>query len=106
MNRRPAFTPVEMIVTMTILLMLFSYLIPFAEQLQRTAASFESRDNLRQIALASQNFNAIHNKLPPIIGKVGDNSGTVHYHLLPFLNHEDLFKKSEGQVWKNGVAGR
>ncbi|MBI3408983.1 MAG: DUF1559 domain-containing protein [Planctomycetes bacterium] len=106
MNRRPGFTPFELVVTMTLLLMLFSFLIPFAERLRRTATSFESRDNLREIALACHNYNAIYKNLPPIAGKAGDNTGTIHYHLLPFLNHEVLFKKSEGAVWKNGSSSQ
>lgn len=104
MNRRPGFTPLELVVTMTLLLMLFGFLIPFAEQLRRTATNFESRGNLKELALACHNYNAVFNILPPTVGKVGDNMGTVHYHLLPFLNHEDLFKKSEGVAWKNGVS--
>lgn len=106
MKRRPGFTPLELVVTMTLLLMQFSFLIPLVERVRQAASDAQSRNNLKQLALACHNHNDVFGNLPPITGKVGDYTGTIHYHLLPFVEKQDLFKKSNGSVWNNGVGGQ
>ncbi|MBI3408984.1 MAG: DUF1559 domain-containing protein [Planctomycetes bacterium] len=105
MNRRPGFTPFELIVTMTLLLMLVSFLIPLVERVRNAASDAQSRNNLRNLALAVYSHTDTFRALPPVSGKVNNATGTIHFHLLPYLDEAELWKKADGSVWNNDVNG-
>ncbi len=51
------------------------------------------------------NAHDANGKLPPTVGKLNNAFGTVHFHLLPYLEQQNLYQRAEGAVWKNGVNG-
>jgi hypothetical protein len=68
-------------------------------------------NNTCQFTLATLNFHDCHDRLPPGIGKVGQAAwGTWWYHLLPFVEQQNLYESSRiggmYSVANNGVASR
>src|SRR5262245_11795326 len=108
---RTGFTLVQLLLIIALLLLLFAFLLPVVARVRHAAGDAQSQNNLRQLAIACHNYNDVFRRLPPTCGKGagaiggGNVIGTCHFHLLPYLEQSDLYKKAEGAVWKNGVYG-
>jgi type II secretory pathway pseudopilin PulG len=100
------FTFIELIVIVAILAFALAFLLPVIAHVRRAASQQQSLNNLRQLALAVHNVHDVYGKLPPIVGKLGNGSGTIHFHLLPFIEQAALYQQAEGAVWNNGVCGK
>src|SRR5262245_17995041 len=50
-------------------------------------------NNLKQMALASHNAHDANMKLPQIAGKFGGKDGSLHFHLLPYIEQLPLYNK-------------
>jgi hypothetical protein len=106
MPRRNAFTVIQLLVLLVLLLFLFAWFVPMLGQVRKAATAAESINNLKQLALACHSFADVYgSKLPPTVGTVGSGFGTIHFHLLPFLEQDVLYIKAKGAVWNNGVSG-
>jgi prepilin-type N-terminal cleavage/methylation domain-containing protein len=99
------FTFIELLVVLAILAFGLAFLVPIIAQVRRAATQQQSLNNLRQLALSVHNAHDTYGKLPPTVGKLGNGSGTIHFHLLPFLEQAQVYQQAEGAVWKNGVYG-
>jgi prepilin-type N-terminal cleavage/methylation domain-containing protein len=99
------FTFIELLVVVAILAFALAVLLPVIAQLRRAAMQQQSLNNLKQLALAVHNVHDVYKGLPPIVGKLGDASGTIHFHLLPYLEQDAIYQKAGGSVWNNGVPG-
>ncbi len=64
-KRRSAFTLIELLVVMLIIAILISLLLPAVNAARDSARSTESKNNLKQIALAMQQFNTANGHYPP-----------------------------------------
>ncbi|MCI0353056.1 MAG: DUF1559 domain-containing protein [Acidobacteriales bacterium] len=102
---RRAFTFIGLIIIIAILLFLIGFLVPLVGRVRQAATQAQSQNNLKQLALAVHNAHDTYGKFPPTVGQMGNGTGTVHYHLLPFLEQDNLYKIAEGAVWKKGVNG-
>ncbi len=99
-SRRPAVTMIELLVVIGVLLILAALLIPAIAKVREAASRAQSTNNLRQLALAIHNFNDTYRKLPPTAGRGVDNqTGSLHFHLLPFIEQDALFKQAKGDSW-------
>jgi len=65
MPRRAAFTLVELMVVVSIIAILMSLLVPAVNAARDSARSAQSKNNLRQMGLAIQQFNAAQGYYPP-----------------------------------------
>lgn len=100
-NNRPAFTLIEMLVTVSVLFLLASLLLPSIQAAREAARRAECQNNLLQLGLALQNYHAAHLVLPP--GSVNDTRPIVHNgsgyqfgwlaQVLPFLDETNLHRK-------------
>jgi prepilin-type N-terminal cleavage/methylation domain-containing protein len=94
-GRRNAFTLIELIVVIAIIGVLIGLLLPAVQAVRTAAARTQSANNMRQMALAMNTATLGYNsQLPPAIGYYPKNGvvlGTIFYHLLPFMEEENIF---------------
>jgi prepilin-type N-terminal cleavage/methylation domain-containing protein len=104
MNRR-AFTLIELLVVVAIIAMLIMMLVPAVQKVRESAARMQTHTNLMQLTLALHSCNDVHGKLPPATGwfaaiaepkrtTAGGIPATIHVHLLPFVEHHNLYQQA------------
>jgi prepilin-type N-terminal cleavage/methylation domain-containing protein len=101
------FTLIELIVVIAIIGVLIGLLLPAVQAVRSAAARTESSNNLRQMALA-MNTAALNfqSQLPPSIGyypKGGAVLGTVFFHLLPFMEEENIYNAYAAQPFTSAL---
>jgi len=105
---RFGFTMIELLVILGILAFLLGLLIPAVRQVRRAAARTQSSNNLKQMAIAMHSINDAYKKLPPIVGSFPGQDkkpGTLFFHLLPFIEQNNIYKEANGDVTKNATYG-
>jgi prepilin-type N-terminal cleavage/methylation domain-containing protein len=96
-SRPSGYTLVELLVVIAIIATLVSLVLPAVLKAREAANGVQCRNHLRQLGLASNHYNTEHGKLPPGIGYRGSQAevfGNVFYHLLPFIEQDNLFGES------------
>ncbi|MBN2025017.1 MAG: DUF1559 domain-containing protein [Pirellulales bacterium] len=90
--RRRGFTLVELLVVIAIIGLLLALLVPAVQAAREAARRIECANNMRQIALAVQNYELTLGGLPPLalVVRLGDGSTWTSYlgphaRVLPFL---------------------
>jgi prepilin-type N-terminal cleavage/methylation domain-containing protein len=96
-NHRLGFTLVELLVVIAIIGILVALLIPAVQAARAAARSTHSQNNLRQLGIAVQSAESAQRRTPPMFGhyparKGGEQekSGSLFYHLLPYLEEQGL----------------
>jgi prepilin-type N-terminal cleavage/methylation domain-containing protein len=104
-RQRPhrGFTFIELLVVLAILAFVVAFLLPIIFQVRQAAGRAQSLNNLKQLALSVHNFHDANGRLPPIVGKAGNAFGTIHFHLLPYVEQANVYQRADGSVAKNGV---
>ena len=90
---RFGFTLVELLVVVAIIGVLVGLLLPAVQQVRESARRTACLNNIRQIALATHNFEAGLGFIPPG-ARLGEGTGW-HAHLLPFIEQEGLYSQIE-----------
>ncbi|QEG21237.1 DUF1559 domain-containing protein [Mariniblastus fucicola] len=115
-SRRSGFTLVELLVVIAIIGILIGMLLPAVQQVREAARRTECANNLRQVALAAINYESAHMEFPPgfeqeYLGGLtpSENNGyqghTVFYHILPFIEANNVYSGMDREVPKaNRVA--
>jgi prepilin-type N-terminal cleavage/methylation domain-containing protein len=96
------FTLIELLVVIAIIGILIALLLPAVQKIREAAARLQSSNNLKQMSLALHNMHDANGVLPlsegayPRAGAgVGPSTpmvGTVQYHLLPFIEQENVHR--------------
>jgi type II secretory pathway pseudopilin PulG len=107
LNRRPGFGLVELLVVLGLLTLLAGLLLPAVQKAQEEANRARCTNNFKQICLATINCADTYGKtLPAVVGAFPKNQktyGTLHFHILPFLEQAQLYNHAQGAVWRNRV---
>ena len=88
-HSRSAFTLVELLVVIAIIGILIGMLLPAVQQVREAARRTQCANSMRQIALASHNFESAHQHFPsPAAGSLEGYS--LIAHILPFVEQANL----------------
>jgi hypothetical protein len=83
---------------MATIAVLIGLLLPAVQKVREIAARIQCNNNLKQIVLGMHNCHDTHGRLPPGIGffrgKDSGAYGTGLFHLLPFVEQDNLYKKA------------
>jgi len=108
-GRRAGFTLIELLVVIAIIAILVGLLLPAVQQVRKAAATTQAQNNLKQMVLASHNYQNTNTYLPPSViqtGYFGSWSGnatqgfqnasgqnlTFFGAVLPFIEQSSLTK--------------
>ncbi len=106
--RSQAFTLVELLVVLAIIAILIALLVPAVQYVRSVARNVNCRSNLRQLALASINYESSKGHFPP--GslhldddfRTGQHSGFVY--LLPHLEQQNVYESYDFNLaWDQGT---
>jgi prepilin-type N-terminal cleavage/methylation domain-containing protein/prepilin-type processing-associated H-X9-DG protein len=107
--RRDAFTLIELLVVIAIIAILIALLVPAVQKVREAAARAQCSNNLKQIALAMQNFHDTNKKFPaavadtspvPLLPGPGTNTdprnpnwgATWQVMILPYIEQDTIYK--------------
>src|ERR1700736_4178804 len=96
-RRNSGFTLLELLVVIAIIAVLLGLLLPAVPLMRESANRSSSQNNLRQLGLAMHSYHGVHGQLPPRIGPIPalpqHPFGNAFFHLLPYLELENLYRK-------------
>jgi len=95
MSRRSAMTLVELLVVIAIIGVLIALLLPAVQKVREAALKTQSKNNLKQIALATHQFADSHSGRLPTVDSSGHVNGpgqSLFFCLLPYAEEENLYR--------------
>jgi prepilin-type N-terminal cleavage/methylation domain-containing protein len=93
-----AFTLIELLVVISIIGILIGLLLPAVQKIREAANRLKCTNNLKQVVLASHNYNDTYNQLPALSnstgaeGSAGAYEGGIFLTLLPYIEQDNLYK--------------
>ena len=89
-TRRPAFTLVELLVVIAVIGLLIGLLLPAVQAAREAARRMQCANHLKQIALATHNFQDTLGHYPPSFGGIEGGNWSAQARLLPFLEERAI----------------
>ncbi|TWT92559.1 DUF1559 domain-containing protein [Neorhodopirellula pilleata] len=89
--KRFAFTLVELLVVIAIIGVLVGLLLPAVQAAREAARRMSCSNNLKQVGLATHNYESVYKKLPPAWSLTPDGKGwSMQARILPFIEASGL----------------
>jgi len=107
---RQGFTLIELLVVIAIIGILIGLLLPAVQKVREAANRAKCLSNMRQMGIATANYESTFSKLPPLTSSQGQGSsysGSLHFTLLPYVEQDNLYKigmTNLGSTWSPTVA--
>ncbi len=103
---RVGFTLIELLVVIAIIAVLIALLLPAVQQAREAARRSQCKNNLMQISLAVQNYEAAHELLPPGVvnpdGPIKNEAKGYHFswlvQILPYLDQNNVYRHLDFSV--------
>jgi len=95
------FTLIELLVTIAIIAILVGLLVPAVQKVREAANRTQCANNLKQLGLAAHSYHDERKHLPPGLGYFPTQNrvfGGFFFHLLPYLEQDNLFRSAWGVV--------
>jgi prepilin-type N-terminal cleavage/methylation domain-containing protein len=110
-RRQRGFTLIELLVVMAIIAVLIGLLLPAVQKVRESANVATCANNLKQLALACQHAHDTHKRMPAGLGYYPSHEagawGTGLFHMLPFLEQNNLYQRANGPhqfgAWNGNV---
>jgi len=93
--RRNGLTAIELLLVMGIVATLIGLMTPAFLKIRELQTRAQTLEQLKRLTLATHDCNDAHNVLPPAsgpFGKLENVEATLHVHLLPFLEQDELYQ--------------
>ncbi len=90
---RRGFTLIELLVVIAIIATLIGLLLPAVQKVRESASRAKCQNNLKQLGLACLAYEATHRLLPPGGSNFSDDQGSLHVHILPYMEQENLYRE-------------
>jgi prepilin-type N-terminal cleavage/methylation domain-containing protein len=111
LKKKRGFTLIELLVVIAIIGILIALLLPAVQKVREAANRSKCSNNMRQLGIATHNCHDQFQRLPPGVAWFTSSNmppdtggsggyGNVFFHLLPFVEMDNLYKSTQ-QPWGN-----
>jgi prepilin-type N-terminal cleavage/methylation domain-containing protein len=102
--RQAAFTLIELLVVIAIIAVLIGLLLPAVQKVREAAARTQSTNNLKQMGIANQDCASnFEGAMPPAYGPFMNKTGSWFYHILPYIEQDNLYKSATAPTTTNYI---
>ena len=98
---RPGYGLFQLLVVIALIALLIGMMLPAVFKVHLAAARMQSSNNLKQLGIAVHNYNDAYTKLP---AGVDEKQFSTLFHLLPFIEQDNLFKSADMTVDSDNKA--
>ncbi len=102
-NSVSGFSLIELLVSISIIAVLISLLLPAVQAARESARKISCRNHLKQIGIALHNYHDSHSTLPIGSRRQFGVGPSWWVGLLPFLEQENLYDKFDANMKSNGL---
>src|SRR5262245_43515159 len=89
---RRGLTLFQLLVVIAIIAILIALLLPAVQKVREAAARTASANNLKQMLLGVHASYDVFRVMPPSAGKFAQKDGTLFFHILPFIEQDNVYK--------------